>query len=83
MNEHFDQKSKKIMMYPACNNTRHELFGVKNDYDLFRCLSCSLVFVDPMPSSKELDEFCQKKHEFKHIKFKLNLKPTLKVVISK
>jgi len=51
------------MNCPCCDKTEHTLFGSKNDHDLYKCLSCSLIFVDPMPSDDALNDFYQNYHK--------------------
>jgi len=51
------------MNCPNCNHNKHVLFANKNSYKLFKCQSCTLIFVDPMPSEKELNEFYQNYHK--------------------
>ena len=43
-------------------NTKH--IGSKNNCLIHRCLDCSLVFVDPVPSDEELDFFYNKSTSF-------------------
>ena len=42
-------------------NTKH--IGSKNNCLIHRCLDCSLVFVDPLPSDEELDFFYNNYHK--------------------
>lgn len=53
----------KTIICPACNKTEHTPFGIKNDYNLFKCLSCTLIFVYPMPNEEELNRFYQNYHK--------------------
>ena len=43
-------------------NTKH--IGSKNNCLIHRCLDCSLVFVDPLPSDEELDFFYNNYHKY-------------------
>lgn len=56
-------KQTHLIKCPACNKTEHVPFGSKNDYDLLECQSCSLIFVDPIPSNEELNAFYQDYHK--------------------
>ncbi len=52
---------------PSCNKTEHALFGRKNNYDMFECQSCSLIFVDPIPGNEELNAFYQNCHKHQYL----------------
>ena len=41
----------------ACKSTSKELYCSIDSYDLFRCLECSLISVETMPSDQELEKF--------------------------
>jgi SAM-dependent methyltransferase len=42
-----------------CGDSNKESLGKKNAHELFRCHGCGFIFVDPIPSPAELDEFYQ------------------------
>lgn len=41
----------------TCESDDCRYLGDKNGYHVWRCLQCRLVFVDPMPTDDELEEF--------------------------
>jgi 2-polyprenyl-3-methyl-5-hydroxy-6-metoxy-1,4-benzoquinol methylase len=41
----------------SCEAPTPDYLGDKNGYHVWKCERCSLVFVDPMPSGAEIDEF--------------------------
>jgi len=41
----------------SCQALEPDYLGDKNDYHVWKCRRCSLVFVDPMPTGAEIDEF--------------------------
>lgn len=41
----------------SCEATASKYLGDKNGYHVWKCGRCSLVFVDPMPTDAEIDEF--------------------------
>jgi SAM-dependent methyltransferase len=41
----------------SCEAPSPDYLGDKNDYHVWKCRRCSLVFVNPMPTGAEIDEF--------------------------
>jgi SAM-dependent methyltransferase len=52
-----------LIKCPACGKTKQKTFGSKNQYKMFECQACSLIFVDPIPSNEELNAFYQNYHK--------------------
>jgi SAM-dependent methyltransferase len=60
---------------PACYNIDLVVLEpTKNNYHFVRCLKCSLIFVDPMPSAEELTNFYDNYHKSGQYLAKLNSK---------
>lgn len=59
------------MLCPVCENAGQVLFGQKLGYDLFRCPSCELLHVFPMPSAETLNEFYDGYHRTTQYRSKL------------
>ena len=51
------------MICNICSTRSTTFFLSKDNYDLFRCDDCSLIFVDPMPSDQEIDNFYNNYHK--------------------
>lgn len=41
----------------VCGETNSELWAKKNDYTAVKCLSCELIWIDPVPTTEELNQF--------------------------
>lgn len=46
-----------------CNNNRFTKLFTKNRWDIVRCDACDFVFVDPLPSESQIEEFYNKHSE--------------------
>src|SRR5262249_40064621 len=41
----------------ACEASAPDYLGDKNGYHVWRCVECRLLFVDPMPTAGQIDDF--------------------------
>ena len=50
----------------ACKSNDKDLYCSIDSYNLFRCLECSLISVETMPSAQELERFYNDYFKTKH-----------------
>lgn len=50
---------------PVCASNYHSAVSSKNNYEIHRCLDCSLLFIHPFPSPEELSDFYNNYHKSK------------------
>lgn len=58
----------------ACNSNNKSLYCQTDSYDLFKCLDCSLIGVENMPTDQELNDFYNNYFKTKQYTSKLNSK---------
>lgn len=52
-----------MVQCPVCKSQHNDAFGEKSGYALRRCSGCGLLFVEPMPSVGELNDFYNAYHK--------------------
>jgi predicted TPR repeat methyltransferase len=62
------------MECPVCSSADHVYFGSKNDYQLHECKACSFIFVSPLPTEDELNEFYTNYHKTRQYTAKIDKK---------
>lgn len=61
----------------SCKSKRTYFIGKKSNFRFYRCKNCSFVFVDPLPTAKQLENF------YNRSKLKVDLKSLIKKSIDK
>jgi len=62
------------MYCPGCGGDKSRKVGCKDVFDLHRCEACSLMYVSPMPTQEELNQFYQNYHKTSQYTGKLDSK---------
>lgn len=62
------------MSCPVCYKAKADYYASKNSYDFYRCQSCSLIFVSPMPPQEVLQALYQDYHKTTQYTAKLQSK---------